>query len=83
MARPDDLIGDFLDGDALLTTEEVAALLRVDPKTVSRWAAAGRFPDTPTGRPGAIQLVEGGQWRIYASVVRGLLDGTIKPRETS
>jgi excisionase family DNA binding protein len=35
----------------LLTPGEVAALLRVDPKTVTRWAAAGRITSirTPGG----------------------------------
>jgi excisionase family DNA binding protein len=30
-------------GDVLLTPSEVAALFRVDPKTVTRWAKAGRI----------------------------------------
>ena len=29
--------------DALLTPAEVAALFRVDPKTVTRWANAGKL----------------------------------------
>jgi excisionase family DNA binding protein len=29
--------------DRLLTPAEVAALLRVDPKTVTRWAEQGKF----------------------------------------
>ena len=38
-------------GDRLLTPGEVAALFRVDPKTVTRWAAAGRIGSirTPGG----------------------------------
>src|SRR2546423_15467245 len=38
-------------GDRLLTPGEVAALFRVDPKTVTRWAAAGRISSirTPGG----------------------------------
>jgi len=31
------------DGDRLLTPGEVAAVFRVNPKTVSRWAKAGRL----------------------------------------
>jgi excisionase family DNA binding protein len=31
------------DADALLTPSEVAALFRVDPKTVTRWAKAGKI----------------------------------------
>jgi len=51
--------GDFdieeyrMDGhsDRLLTPGEVAALFRVDPKTVTRWAASGRISSirTPGG----------------------------------
>ncbi len=32
----------------LLTPAEVAALFRVDPKTVTRWAAAGRLESITT-----------------------------------
>lgn len=37
--------------EPLLTAREVAALFRVDPCTVTRWAAAGRIPSirTPGG----------------------------------
>jgi excisionase family DNA binding protein len=37
--------------ERLLTPGEVAALFRVDPKTVTRWAAAGRISSirTPGG----------------------------------
>lgn len=39
------------DGDMLLTPSEVARLFRVDPKTVLRWAVAGRIRSiiTPGG----------------------------------
>ncbi|MFE3458251.1 BldC family transcriptional regulator [Nocardiopsis aegyptia] len=39
------------DEDDLLTSPEVAALFRVDVKTVSRWAVQGRLPSfrTPGG----------------------------------
>lgn len=33
---------------ALLTPGEVAALFRVDPKTVSRWAKQGKLPSKRT-----------------------------------
>ena len=38
-------------GERLLTPGEVAALFRVDPKTVTRWASAGRIGSirTPGG----------------------------------
>lgn len=38
-------------GDRLLTPGEVASLFRVDPKTVTRWASAGRIGSirTPGG----------------------------------
>lgn len=31
------------DGDRLLTPQEVASMFHVSPKTVARWAAAGRI----------------------------------------
>jgi excisionase family DNA binding protein len=52
------------DGDRLLTPGEVATLFRVDPKTVTRWASAGRI--------GSIRT-PGGHRRFRESEVRGLL----------
>jgi len=53
-------------GDRLLTPGEVAALFRVDPKTVTRWAAAGRI--------GSIRTPVGHR-RFRESEVRALLEG--------
>jgi len=53
-------------GDRLLTPGEVAALFRVDPKTVTRWAAAGRI--------GSIRT-PGGHRRFRESEIRALLEG--------
>lgn len=50
--------------DKLLTPAEVAALFRVDPKTVTRWAAAGRLRSIRT---------PGGHRRFRESEVRALL----------
>jgi excisionase family DNA binding protein len=55
-------------GDRLLTPGEVAALFRVDPKTVTRWAAAGRI--------GSIRT-PGGHRRFRESEVRALLEGEL------
>ena len=52
--------------DRLLTPGEVATLFRVDPKTVTRWAAAGRI--------GSIRT-PGGHRRFRESEVRALLRG--------
>lgn len=35
---------DRIDPDALMTPGEVATLFRVTPKTVTRWAEAGKLP---------------------------------------
>lgn len=51
--------------DALLTPGEVAALFRVDPKTVTRWAKAGKL--------NAIRTL-GGHRRFRESEVRSYLD---------
>lgn len=48
----------------LLTPAEVASLFRVDPKTVSRWALAGKLTRTRT---------PGGHSRFTADSVRALL----------
>jgi excisionase family DNA binding protein len=55
-------------GDRLLTPGEVAALFRVDPKTVTRWAAAGRI--------GSIRT-PGGHRRFRESEVRALLQDDV------
>ena len=46
LGRPGDLIPD----ERLLTPAEVASLFGVDPRTVTRWASAGRL--TPMRTPG-------------------------------
>jgi excisionase family DNA binding protein len=56
------------DGDALLTPAEVAALFRVDPKTVTRWARAGKLTSLRT---------LGGHRRYRESEVRSLLGGDV------
>jgi excisionase family DNA binding protein len=55
-----------VEGDALLTPAEVAALFRVDPKTVTRWARAGKLTSLRT---------LGGHRRYRESEVRALLKG--------
>ena len=50
--------------ERLLTPGEVAALFRVDPKTVTRWASAGRI--------GSIRT-PGGHRRFRESEVRNML----------
>ncbi|CAN5567605.1 developmental transcriptional regulator BldC [soil metagenome] len=52
--------------DTLLTPAEVAALFRVDPKTVTRWAKAGKLSSIRT---------LGGHRRYRADEVRRFLDG--------
>jgi len=55
------------DAEKLLTPAEVAALFRVDPKTVTRWAKAGKLTSIRT---------LGGHRRYRESEVRDLLGGT-------
>lgn len=52
--------------DRLLTPAEVASVFRVDPKTVTRWAKAGRV--------GSIRT-PGGHRRYRESEIRALLAG--------
>jgi len=53
-----------VDAEALLTPAEVAALFRVDPKTVTRWAKAGKLTSLRT---------LGGHRRYRETEVRQLL----------
>lgn len=54
------------DAEPLLTPAEVAALFRVDPKTVTRWAKSGKLSSIRT---------LGGHRRYRESEVRALLAG--------
>jgi excisionase family DNA binding protein len=58
-----------VDTEALLTPAEVAALFRVDPKTVTRWAKTGKLKSLRT---------LGGHRRYRESEVRNLL-GRVDP----
>ena len=55
------------DAEILLTPAEVAVLFRVDPKTVTRWAQAGKLTSIRT---------LGGHRRYRESEVRELLKAT-------
>ncbi len=52
------------EGEKLLTPAEVAAMFRVDPKTVTRWAKAGKLSSIRT---------LGGHRRYREAEIRGLL----------
>jgi len=54
--------------EKLLTPSEVATLFRVDPKTVTRWAKAGKLTSIKT---------LGGHRRYRESEVRALLKSTL------
>ena len=56
------------EAEALLTPAEVAAMFRVDPKTVTRWAKAGKLSSIRT---------LGGHRRYRESEVKQLLAGTL------
>ena len=58
--------------DALLTPAEVAAMFRVSPKTVTRWARAGKLTAMRT---------LGGHRRFRVSEVRALLEGVDTPSD--
>ena len=62
--RPD---GEESDQEELLTPSEVAAMFRVNPKTVTRWARAGKIS--------AIRTL-GGHRRFRASEIRQFLAQT-------
>ena len=55
------------DTERLLTPAEVAAMFRVDPKTVTRWAKARKLSSIRT---------LGGHRRYRESEIRNLIDGS-------
>jgi excisionase family DNA binding protein len=57
--------------EPLLTPQEVATMFRVDPKTVTRWARAGKLTSLRT---------LGGHRRYRESEVRALLTGVPQNR---
>jgi excisionase family DNA binding protein len=60
------------DNERFMTSGEVAALFRVDPKTVTRWAVAGRITSIKT---------PGGHRRFRESEIRALLGGRVPSPE--
>jgi len=62
-----------IETEQLLTPAEVAAMFRVDPKTVTRWAKAGKVSSIRT---------LGGHRRYRESEVRGLMNGMIPQQRT-
>jgi excisionase family DNA binding protein len=60
--------------ETLLTPAEVASLFRVDPKTVTRWAKAGKLSSIRT---------LGGHRRYRESEVKDLLGGIPTQRTSS
>ena len=53
--------------EKLLTPAEVASMFRVDPKTVTRWAKAGKLSSIRT---------LGGHRRYRESEIRSLIEGS-------
>jgi len=62
------------DAEPLLTPSEVAAMFRVDPKTVTRWAKAGKLTSIRT---------LGGHRRYREAEVRELLGQIPQQRESA
>ena len=60
--------------EQLLTPAEVATMFRVDPKTVTRWAKAGKLTSIRT---------LGGHRRYREAEVRALLSGIPQQRNSS
>lgn len=60
-----------LEFESLLTPAEVARMFRVDPKTVQRWANAGKLSNTRT---------VGGHRRFRESEVRALIEEMYQER---
>lgn len=61
-----------VEGPKLLTPAEVAQLFRVDPKTITRWAKAGKITSIWT---------VGGHRRYYLEEIEKLLANQTRPAE--
>lgn len=55
----------FKHDDELLTATQVGVMFRVDPKTINRWAKAGKLPFTRT---------PGGQRRYWRKVMQAIIE---------
>lgn len=62
-----------LDAETLLTPAEVAGMFRVDPKTVTRWAQAGKLTSVRT---------LGGHRRYRAAEVHALMNASVPEQYT-
>lgn len=62
---PNQFIARLESGDELMTSGEIARIFRVDAKTVSRWADAGRLKTVRT---------PGGHRRFWRSDIAALLE---------
>jgi excisionase family DNA binding protein len=69
--RPFDMSARTPEAEPLLTPAEVATMFRVDPKTVTRWAKAGKLTSIRT---------LGGHRRYRETEVRALLAGIPQQR---
>jgi excisionase family DNA binding protein len=61
-----------LERKKLMKPGEVAALLRVDPKTVTRWASAGKLRSIRT---------IGGHRRFFSEDIAAIMMGDKNPRD--
>ena len=66
------MLGRGMEPETLLTPAEVATIFRVDPKTVTRWAKAGKLTSIRT---------LGGHRRYRESEVKALLESHIKGQQ--
>jgi excisionase family DNA binding protein len=67
--------------DSLLTPAEVAAMFRVNRKTVTRWARAGKISAIRT--PGGHHRFWASEVRRYMAEMEGAASGTRSPDDSS
>ena len=66
-----EVLAEMTDGDNILTPAEVALMLRVDPKTVTRWANKEKMVSFRT---------PGGHRRFWESDIRKLMQPQLQPQ---
>jgi len=63
------------DDEELMTTEEVANMLRLDEKTVRAMAARGEFPYYRVGRQNLYARADIGEYLKECRIMKGMEDG--------
>lgn len=66
----------------MLTVNEVAAVLRVHPRSVQRWAREGRFASVRAGKTYRFSRADVARWMLSVSIAAEERDSPTAPQAT-